>query len=112
MQIRALSLRDMAKPATAAITAQDLTEFMNTDSDFAFEMNVLRWLEDNGFECRHSGTYGDPVTGKLRQFDIRAEITSRSGNHTLALAVEMQESPAELSLTRQHRSSSRRQGFL
>jgi len=76
----------MARLGTAAITTTDLTEFINTDSDFAFEMTVLRWLENNGFDCRHSGTYRDPVTGKLRQFDIRAETTS--GTHTLALAVE------------------------
>lgn len=76
----------MAKLNANPITGADLTTFLNTDSDFAFEMKVLRWLEDNGFCCRHSGTYRDPVTGKLRQFDIRAEITSGTG--TLALAVE------------------------
>ena len=76
----------MAKLKANPITGADLTTFLNTDSDFAFEMKVLRWLENNGFCCRHSGTYRDPVTGKLRQFDIRSEITSGTG--TLALAVE------------------------
>jgi hypothetical protein len=76
----------MAKLGTAPITATDLKEFTNADSDFAFEMMVLNWLQNNGFRCQHSATYRDPITGKLRQFDIRAEFTS--GIHTLALAVE------------------------
>ena len=76
----------MAKLGTAPITATDLNEFIKTGSDFAFEMLVLSWLQNNGFGCQHSATYRDPITGKLRQFDIRAEITS--GIHTLAHAVE------------------------
>jgi hypothetical protein len=76
----------MAKLGTAPITATDLKEFTHTDSDFAFEMMVLNWFQNNGFGCQHSATYRDPITGKLRQFDIRAEITSDI--HTLALAVE------------------------
>jgi hypothetical protein len=76
----------MRKLNATPITASDLGAFLNSDSDFAFEMRVLRWFEDNGFSCRHSGTYRDPVTGKLRQFDIRA--TTTTGTHTLALAIE------------------------
>jgi len=76
----------MAKLSLNPITIQDLQDFVSNNSDFAFEMNVLHWLRNNGFSCQHSATYRDPVTNKLRQFDIRAEVTS--GTHTLALAVE------------------------
>jgi hypothetical protein len=62
----------MAKLKTDPITDADLAEFAANDSDFAFELRVLRQLRDLGFECEHSGTYEDPVTGKFRQFDIRA----------------------------------------
>jgi hypothetical protein len=63
-----------------------LEEFVNSDSDFAFEMRVLAQLRGLGFECAHSGTYRDPVRDKIRQFDIRA--VKHQGNFTLALAVE------------------------
>jgi hypothetical protein len=68
------------------ITARDLAEFVGSNSDFAFEMRVVAQLRALGFECSHSGTYRDPVTEKIRQFDIRAVAHRR--NSTLALAVE------------------------
>jgi hypothetical protein len=76
----------MRKPKDDPITAQDLADFTSSNSDFAFEMRVVAQLRARGFECSHSGTYRDPVTDKVRQFDIRA-ITHR-GDSTLALAVE------------------------
>src|SRR3989337_2844914 len=68
------------------ITAQDFVDFVNHDSDFAFEMRVLAQLRELGFECSHSGTYRDPVTEKFRQYDIRA--VKHQNQSTLALAVE------------------------
>lgn len=68
------------------ITVDDLNEFVNDDSDFGFEMRVLRVLRSEDFDCSHSGTYRDPVTNKARQYDIRAQ--KDRGNLTLALAVE------------------------
>lgn len=76
----------MAKLKEDAITEKDMEEFVGSNSDFAFEMRVLAQLRALGFECEHSGTYCDPVTDKMRQFDIRA--TKHEGNSTLALAVE------------------------
>jgi hypothetical protein len=76
----------MAKLKDDPITAKDLEEFVSSDSDFAFEMRVLAQLRGLGFECEHSGTYRDPVTDKIRQFDIRG--VKHQGNFTLALAVE------------------------
>ena len=76
----------MAKLKDDPITAKDLEDFVNHDSDFAFEMRVLKQLRELGFECSHSGTYRDPVTEKFRQYDIRA--VKHQNQSTLALAVE------------------------
>ena len=76
----------MAKLKNDPITAKDLADFVSGSSDFGFEMAVLARLVEEGFSCSHSGTYRDPVTGKIRQFDIRAFIDR--GDSTLALAVE------------------------
>ena len=62
----------MAKLQTTSITAKDLEEFTANNSDFDFEMKVLALLQNAGLQCRHAGTYRDPVTDKIRQFDMRA----------------------------------------
>jgi len=76
----------MAKLQTSPISAQDLSDFATNDSDFGFEMNVLSRLRQERFSCLHSGTYRDPVTNKVRQFDIRAYRAD--GDCKLAMAVE------------------------
>jgi hypothetical protein len=77
----------MARPlATNPITAKDLDDFATRNSDFGFEMQVLKRLREQGFSCDHSGTYRDPVTDKIRQFDIRAFLAR--GDSALWLAVE------------------------
>lgn len=55
----------MAKLKKDPITEQDLTDFVSADSDFGFEMRVLKRLRADGFDCSHSGTYRDPVTDKI-----------------------------------------------
>jgi hypothetical protein len=52
----------------------DLNAFVAQDSSFAFEMSVLSELIRLRFKCDHSGTYEDPITNKVRQFDIRATL--------------------------------------
>ena len=76
----------MAKLKSDPIDGGDLEDFLHTQSDFDFEMRVLSVLQELEFECSHSGAYVDPVTGKIRQYDIRAMRTFPS--HSLALAVE------------------------
>jgi len=68
------------------LTSSELNDFVSGAADFAFEMSVLRELRAVGFECSHSGTYVDPVTNKIRQFDIRA--VRGVGERRLAMAVE------------------------
>jgi hypothetical protein len=75
----------MAEPKPP-ITQSDLQKFVDNDSDFAFEMRVLVQLRALGFHCEHSGTYTDPITDKIRQFDIHA--WKDYGTATLVLAVE------------------------
>jgi hypothetical protein len=76
----------MAKLQPTPITAKDLEDFTAKNSDFGFEMRVLALLQNAGLQCRHAGTYRDPVTDKIRQFDIRAFLDN--AEYTLALAVE------------------------
>jgi hypothetical protein len=76
----------MTKLKPDSITAMDLKDFVASDSDFAFEMKVLAQLRSLEFDCEHSGTYRDPVSDKIRQFDIRA--TKKQNMCTLGLAVE------------------------
>ena len=76
----------MAKLKPESIQEQDLTEFLNSYSDFSFELKVLEMLREKGLECEHGGLYEDPVTGKSREFDIRAMKTI--GNYRVRLAIE------------------------
>lgn len=62
----------MAKLKDDPITKEDIAEYLQDSSDFAFEVLVLRKLTSLGFSCEHAGTYEDPVTKKTREFDIRA----------------------------------------
>ncbi len=57
---------------TDPITETDIRQYLESESDFQFELKVLTMLTDRGFECDHGGTYTDSITGKLREFDIRA----------------------------------------
>ena len=62
----------MSKLKTERISATDLSEYLNTHSDFSFELSVLKMLRECNVECEHGGYYQDPVTDKPREFDIRA----------------------------------------
>ena len=71
---------------SVALEEADLLNFLDTQSDFAFELKTLKILKENGFNCEHGGTYHDPVTRKPRQFDIRATKIRR--DLCIRLAVE------------------------
>lgn len=62
----------MAKLKDSAVGQSDLIEFVDTTSDFAFEMQTLKLLTDCNWKCTHGWTYFDPATNKPREFDIRA----------------------------------------
>ncbi|MEH0168516.1 hypothetical protein [Roseateles microcysteis] len=65
----------MAKLSAAPVGPSELLEYLNSVSDFSFELSVLKMLRTLGVDCEHGGHYEDPVTGKSREFDIRAEKT-------------------------------------
>lgn len=75
----------MAKLSQNSITASDLTDYLNSESDFAFEIRVVKELQKAG-DVLHGGTYIDAITGKPRQFDIRATISN--DRRVVRLAVE------------------------
>lgn len=62
----------MAKLQDTVIEKSDIETYLNDLSDFTFEIKTLKAFTSLGFECEHAGTYDDPVTGKTREFDIRA----------------------------------------
>ena len=68
------------------VGAADIKEYLEGVSDFAFEMEVLSELERLGFTCEHGGACTDPITGKARQFDIRARKSQ--GRASLVLCAE------------------------
>ena len=63
----------VAKLKNDPIGSTDLIEFLDTWSDFAFELACVERMSRLGFVCQHGGSYVDPVTKKARQFDIRAQ---------------------------------------
>jgi hypothetical protein len=63
----------VAKLQDVKIGRTELVEYLDTSSDFAFELRCLELLSNQGFSCKHGGSYTDAVTKKSRQFDIRAE---------------------------------------
>jgi len=77
----------MAKPLREDEIGQDtLIEYLDTKSDFHFELKILKMMKDHGLPCEHGGHYVDPVTQKSREFDIRCRIAA--GRFRLQLAVE------------------------
>jgi hypothetical protein len=58
------------------------------DSDFLLEMAAARCLRAAGFGVQHSRYYTDPVTGKTRQYDLRALKGGVHGNLQFYLSLE------------------------
>jgi hypothetical protein len=71
---------------TNPITAADLSEYLRTQDDFAFELEILQLCLRGAFAVEHGGTYQDLVTAKDRQFDIR--MVDFRENFVIRLAIE------------------------
>lgn len=76
----------MAKLKNEKIGKVDFQEYLNSYSDFSFELRVLKLLRDRGLECQHGGHYEDPVTGISREFDIR--LIAEFSDHRVRLPIE------------------------
>lgn len=81
----------MPKYRSSAITGDEILQYVEQVSDFSFELETLYLLRSLDVECRHGGLYTDPVSGKSRQFDIRALRQQRKGERgqmSIEMAVE------------------------
>lgn len=68
------------------LRVSDIKKYLETQDDFAFELKVLKLLRSRAIKAHHSGSYMDPILGKPRQFDIRAEL--REGPYEARFAIE------------------------
>ena len=57
------------------ITKLDIDEFIQSKSDFGFEIKVKQAISELGIVPLHGGTYIDPVTQKTREYDFRFTFT-------------------------------------
>jgi hypothetical protein len=73
-------------PPSRALTAGDIAEYLETADDFAFEREVYHVAHELLFHAEHAALYSDPVTGKQRQFDVRASHSIQ--DREIALAIE------------------------
>jgi hypothetical protein len=71
---------------TAPISGQDLRRYLETQDDFALELEAYRHAKGFGFQASHGGLYDDAKTNKRRQYDVRASY--ESGNRTIYLTIE------------------------
>lgn len=76
----------MPKLKKDAIEVTDFVDYLDSYSDFSFELSTLKMLRKNNIQCEHGGLYEDPVTGKSREFDIRASKTI--SKYRIRLAIE------------------------
>ena len=75
----------MTKLSDAPILSQDLLEYLKSQDDFDLELFVARTAKGCGFQVTHGGSYEDPITGKARQYDVRASYGGRSRSIELAI---------------------------
>lgn len=75
------------KRSDRPITKADLEAFITTQDDFALELFAYSLALEFGFAATHAGSYTDRITGKTRQFDVRANKKCGSEFHVY-LAVE------------------------
>jgi hypothetical protein len=76
----------MAKISKTEITQADLDDFIATEGDFDFEMQIANVFNAYCDESLHGGSYDDPVTNKARQFDIRSRVSM--GDFHVRIAAE------------------------
>jgi hypothetical protein len=73
-------------PPIEPISGKDLRRYLDTQDDFAFELEAYRHALGFGFKASHAGLYDDAITKRRRQYDVRAfhEI----GNRRIELTIE------------------------
>jgi hypothetical protein len=76
-----------AKLSDKPITKETLEAFIKTQDDFALELYAYSLARDLGFTATHAGSYTDRLTGKTRQFDVRASRSCGQNLH-VNIAIE------------------------
>ena len=79
----------MAKPSIPQqfTTETEIRDHAERNDSFGFEMRVGAVLAKSPVEhVEHGGTYADPITGFLRQFDFRCDFTD--GRRCLRFSIE------------------------
>jgi hypothetical protein len=71
---------------TAPISGQDLRQYLETQDDFALELEAYRHALGFGFKASRGGLYDDAKTNKRRQYDVRA--SHEWGNKKIDLTIE------------------------
>jgi hypothetical protein len=69
-----------------AIDADDIAEYLESADDFAFEREIYTLAKGLSLQPQHAALYTDPVTQKMREFDIRA--WGGIGVRRMGLAIE------------------------
>lgn len=74
-----------AKYSNEPIKKEDIENFIHNESDFGFELRVIDEIKKFDFIYEHSGSYEDPISQKVREFDILAKKNIDKGCFFLAI---------------------------
>ena len=85
-RVRNPKTRNMAKLLDKAIEKADIVEYIKSCDDFDLELFVYRTARSKGLTASHGGTYEDPITKKIRQFDVR--VSAQIAEYEITLAIE------------------------
>ena len=90
----------MAKFRDQPLTSVEIEKYLNSQDDFALEMQIYSLALSLGYETSHGGTYEDPVTKKPRQYDIRAHLVREDRRIDLAIECKSLKSSYPLVVSR------------
>jgi hypothetical protein len=76
----------VAKLLDEPITATDLEEYVREQDSFDLELFVYRTAKALGLQASHGGSYEDPSTQKVRQYDVR--VAAEHAACRIDLAIE------------------------
>ncbi len=82
-------------PNEQPFTQGEIEQFLadGRGADFLLELQVARLMDSADFKVELSGRYDDPVSGKVREFDVRAHRTDPWRGTTIWLSLECKNIP-------------------
>ncbi len=87
------------------ISAADIADYLAKRDDFSLELYVYNLAKRIGLNATHGGSYVDQVSGKKRQYDIRASCSKDSFRIDFAIECKSLRTSNPLLLSRIARSS-------